>query len=385
MQNDAEPITVFHVRNSNYAGGIETTLMGWFKYADTTHIRPRLFLFRERRQLHQRSVGILEQNGIDCELLPWGFARNLPGAVWRLWREVRAVSKPVLHSHDTRSDLVALIVAKLTGAPLIVSNHAWHPADLKRKVLEGIRARLMRSADLIISVSQDTHRETLEKGLDAEKCIALYSGIDLAPYRNLPAKAEARRYLGIDENDFVIGNIARLWPEKEQAAIVDAAKLLAPRYPEMRFVIVGDGPLAESLQNRVNEQGLAGEVLMPGFKEDFVSALVAMDCFAFPSSAEGTPMVIYSAMAIGLPIVSSPVSGIGEILQDRVSALLVPPADSESLASAIEQVYRDPELARSLGTAASKAVEQNYSAQQAAARLGTVYTRLVEGTDLGYV
>ena len=129
MDPDNDPITVFHVRNSDYAGGIETTLFGWFKYADSKNLRPRLFLFRERRQLHRRSVEILEEQGIRCELLPWGYLRNLPGAVYRLWREVAATSKPVLHSHDTRADLVALIVARLTGAPLIISNHAWHPAD----------------------------------------------------------------------------------------------------------------------------------------------------------------------------------------------------------------------------------------------------------------
>lgn len=385
MKPDADPITVFHVRNSNYAGGIETTLLGWFKYADTRQVHPRLFLFRERRQLHRRSVEILSEQGITCELLPWGFVRNLPGAVYRLWREVSAASRPVLHSHDTRSDLVALIVAKLTGAPLVISNHAWHPADLKRKVLEAIRAQLMRAADLIISVSRDTHRETLEKGLDPDRCLSLYSGIDLEPYRNPPPAQAARQYLGVAANDFVIGNIARLWPEKEQSSIIDAAKILAPLYPQMKFVIVGDGPLANALQQQVRASGLSERVLLPGFKEDFVAALAAMDCFAFPSSAEGTPMVIYSAMAMALPIVASPVSGVGEILQDRVSSLLVPPADGAALAGAIEQIYRERELARSLGNAARSAVEHNYSAKNAADRLEAVYTSLIRGTDLEYV
>lgn len=372
-------VTVFHVRNSNYAGGIETTLFGWFKYADTARARPRLFLFRERRGLHLRSMEILQEQGIDCELLPWGHLRNLPGAVYRLVKAVRAVRRPVLHSHDTRSDLVALIVSRLTGAPFIISNHAWHPADFKRKVLEAIRARLMRHADRIISVSRDTHEETLAKGIAPEKCMAMYSGIDLEPYRNAVSRQAARERTGIAEDVFLIGNIARLWPEKEQASLIEAAAILHPRYPQMRFVIIGDGPLMGDLQERVQSLGLQDVVLLPGFEEDFVTALAAMDCFAFPSSAEGTPMVIYSAMMMAVPIVASPVSGVGELLEDGVSALLVPPADAASMAAAIERIYLQPELAASLGQAAKTAVEENYSAEKAVRGLEALYCELAGG------
>ncbi|MEZ5567194.1 MAG: hypothetical protein R3E54_02370 [Halioglobus sp.] len=135
MPEKNTPITVFHVRNSNYLGGIETTLVGWFKYADSSRYRPRLQIFHERRGLHERSVKYLEEQGIECEMLPWGRVRNLPGAVYQLWRRVRKAPNPVLQSHDTRSDLVAIIVAWLTRSPLVISNHAWHPAELKRKVL----------------------------------------------------------------------------------------------------------------------------------------------------------------------------------------------------------------------------------------------------------
>lgn len=377
MNCTSKKITVFHVRNSNYAGGIETTLFGWFKYADPTRIHQRLFLFNERRQLHQRSLKIFEENGIHCELLPWGHIRNLPGAVYQLWKAVKASTAPILHSHDTRSDLVALIVARLTSTPLIISNHAWHPADFKRKVLEAIRAALMRGADLIISVSQDTHRETLEKGLTPEKCLAMYSGIDLEPYQNPPTKTEARRYLKVPDDCFLVGNMARLWPEKEHATLIEAAKILSPRHPNLRFIIIGDGPLADELKEQVRTDQLQEIVWLPGFKDNFVAGLAAMDCFAFPSSAEGTPMVIYSAMALGLPIVASPVSGVGEILQDQTSALLVPALDAQALSKAIESIYLNSEFAKSIGDNAKATAESEYSAVSAIRRLEDIYESYV--------
>lgn len=373
-------ISVLHVHNANYPGGIGTTLLGWFAHADRSRFAPRLYVFRERKGLHERSVSLFEAHGLEPELLPWGYARNLPGAVRRLVTEIRARPRTVLHSHDTRSDLVALVAARLTGTPLVISNHAWHPADLKRKVLESIRARLMKHADLVISVSRNTNQETLDRGIPARKCVCLYSGVDVSPYRHPPPKAEARAALGLDEDDIVIGNVARLWPEKEQASLIDAAAILAPDHPRLRFLIVGDGPLEMALRAQIARLGLERQVLMPGYRQDLVSVMAAIDTFAFPSSAEGTPMVIYDAMAIGLPIIASPVSGVGELLDDEQTALFVPPADSEAMARAIERLLADPSLARALGARAREIVESEYAVERAVDRLERLYEQLVEGS-----
>ncbi len=383
MPSNQKPVSVFHVRNSNYLGGIETTLVGWFKYEDRQNFTPRLQVFKERRGLHERSVKFLEEQGIECEMLPWGHIRNLPGAVYVLWRRVRKAQNPVLQSHDTRSDLVAMIVSWLTGAPLVISNHAWHPAELKRQVLERIRARLMHAADVVISVSRNTHRETLERGVPASRCMAMYSGIDLAPYQQAPSREEARRALGIDEDVFVVGNIARLWPEKEHASLVEAAGLLAGRFPKLRFLIVGDGPLMSQLKEQISKAGLEEVVLMPGYCEDFVAVLAALDIFAFPSSAEGTPMVIYSAMAMGVPIVASPVSGVGEIVVDEESGLFVPPADPDAMAAAIERLIEDSALCSRLGDNAREACNTHYSAEGAIRRLEMLYGELMRRNNRG--
>ena len=366
-------INVLHVHNSNYPGGIGTTLLGWFAHADRSRVAPRLFVFRDRMGIHERSVDIFRAQGLEPEFLPWGHARNLPGAVGRLVREVRSRPRTVLHSHDTRSDLVAVITARITGAPLIISNHAWHPADFKRKALEAIRARLMHHADLVISVSRNTNKETLERGIPAAKCMCLYSGVDVGPYRHPPPRAEARASLGLGEHEIVVGNVARLWPEKEQASLIEAAARLVPHHPELRFLIVGDGPLETSLRARIARLGLEDRVLMPGYRKDLVSVMAALDIFAFPSSAEGTPMVIYDAMAIGLPIIASPVSGVGELLEDGATALFVPPADSEAMARAVARLIGQPALARTLGERARQVVETEYAVEHAVDQLQDIY------------
>jgi len=369
-------ITILHVRNSNYPGGIETTLLGWFKASDRTQFKLELLVFKERRGIQERSVKLMEEQGLTIELLPWGYIRNLPGAISKLIRIVRANSNVIIHSHDTRSDLVSILVAKITGVPVVISNHAWHPADLKRKILEWLRVHLMHYADLIISVSEDTHKETLELGVPEDKCMALYSGIDLETFQKPPSRSEARMVLGLSDDDYVIGNVARLWPEKEQDKIIEAAALLAESYPQLKFLIVGDGPLEEALKSQVEQANLQKTVLLPGFRKDLTHVLSALDIFAFPSSAEGTPMVIYAAMAMALPIVASPVSGVGEVLRDNETALLIPPANGQALAQAIEKLLNNQDVADQLGKEAKKSVEVHYSVEHAVKQLEQIYFTL---------
>jgi glycosyltransferase involved in cell wall biosynthesis len=206
----------------------------------------------------------------------------------------------------------------------------------------------------------------------------MYSGIDLEPFAQAPSRAEARAMLGLEDDVFVVGNIARLWPEKEQSSLIKAAALLADKHPHVRFLIVGDGPLGDDLRAQIKEAGLEKVVLMPGYCEDFVAVLAALDVFAFPSSAEGTPMVIYSAMAMGVPIVASPVSGVGEIVADGESGLFVPPADAPAMAAAIERLVEDSALAQRLGETARKNCNDNYSAAAAIARLEGIYGTFYE-------
>lgn len=383
MPKDHHPlITVIHVRVSNYAGGIETSLLGWLRAMDSSRFRARLFVFEEGNRSHERSAGIFREHGLKVEFLPWGRFKNIPGAVRRLVAAVREQPNTIVQSHDTRSDLVALLAARICKVPVVISNHAWHPVDTKRRLLEALRARLMRGADIVINVSEDTHQQTLERGIPKEKSATIYSGIDLAPYQQAPSRGAARAKLGMEADAFAVGNVARMWPEKAQHTLIDAVSRLAPRHPEVRVLLVGDGPLEGELRAQAEALGVTDRVSFLGFRKDFIDVMAAMDVFALPSTAEGTPMVIYGAMAMGLPIIGSAVSGVGEILDDEETAILIPPADTDALTVAIERLINDPQLAERLGRNARRAAVQRYSVEQAIGRFEQIYAALNAGLPL---
>lgn len=368
-------ISVFHVRNSNYPGGIETTLLGWFRAIDPSRFNMRLFVFRERGNIHERSVRLMAENGVQSDFLPWGHMRNLPGAVHALVKEIRAENHVIVHSHDARSDVVALLAARLTGAPVIVSNHAWHAVGFKRRMMEYVRGKLLPLVDLVLNVSEDTHQETIRRGVPQIKSMPLYSGIDLLPFERIMDRDAVRTGLGLGADEFVASNVARLWPEKAQDALIEAVSLLGQAGRPMKLLIVGDGPLEASLRKQAIALGVESSVVFLGFRSDYADIMNASDAFVFPSSAEGTPMVLYGAMAMRLPIIASTVAGNAEILANNDTALLVPPANALALRDALQQLIDNPVLGRRLGEQAYAVVHERYSVDKTVRNLEAIYER----------
>lgn len=375
-----DKITVFHLRCSNYPGGPETTLLGWYKYADRTRFDPRILFFSERRGLHERSLKLFADHSVPVECIPWGASRNLPGSVFKLIGMIRKARPCVLHAHDVRSDFVALVAGRMTNTPVVISNHAWHAVGLKREIQEGLRARWLPYADIVINVSEDTHRETLRRGVPPEKSIALYSGLDLEPYRRLPSREDARARLGIPLDAPVISNVARTWPEKAIDKLIEAAARLRPKYPGLRVLQVGDGVLDAELKADVERRGLQDCVHLLGFHTDYIDMMRASDVFALPSLAEGMPMVIYSAMAMGMPIVASDVSGLLDTLEHEKTALMIRPGNADDLTAALDAVLADPALARRIGAEAQRVMEARFSAEVAVRQLETIYNEKVVET-----
>jgi glycosyltransferase involved in cell wall biosynthesis len=377
MTSAHDRITILHLRCSNYVGGPETSLLGWHKYMNRKRFDCQMLFFRERHGLHHRSLEVFAEHDVPVTLIPWGLSKNLPGALTALSRLARAHRPAILHAHDVRSDFVALIVGRLTGTPVVVSNHAWHAVGLKRMIFEGLRGKWLRWADMVVNVSADTCAETIRRGVPPERSITIYSGLDLAPYRAPPGREAVRASLGLEPTDLVVSNVARMWPEKALHVLVDAAARLVPKYPALRVVQVGDGVLMDALRADVEKRGIQNNFRFLGFRKDYLNVMAASDIFALPSAAEGTPMVIYSAMALGLPIVASAVSGVGELLVDEETALLIGPADPDGLTTALDRLLADPALGRRIGVAARAEMEANYSAEVAVRRFEHLYESLV--------
>jgi glycosyltransferase involved in cell wall biosynthesis len=159
----------------------------------------------------------------------------------------------------------------------------------------------------------------------------------------------------------LVGMVGRLSWKKGYDHALAAADLLRRRIPDLRFDIVGDGPLRADLERRAARLDLGGTVRFLGQRRDVPELMRRFDCFVLSSIIEGMPNALLEAMAFARPVVTTSAGGSAEVVVDGDSGLVVPPGDADALAAAIERVLRDPSFARLLGERGERRVRENFS------------------------
>jgi glycosyltransferase involved in cell wall biosynthesis len=170
--------------------------------------------------------------------------------------------------------------------------------------------------------------------------------------------------------------VGRLSPEKAQSGLIDAFATLAARHPGWRLVLVGDGPDRQALEQQVERSGLGDRVEFVGRLPERATlvAIARSDLLVLPSFMEGLPVVLMEAMALGVPVVSSNVAGIPELIDHGTTGLLFPASDWNALSAAIERMITDPAQGRQMAAMAKQRIAAEFDINRAvvplAARFG---------------
>jgi glycosyltransferase involved in cell wall biosynthesis len=236
--------------------------------------------------------------------------------------------------HRAKPTYVALIA---TSLPVISVRHNFGDFDrLGRRLL----VNLFRNRLLLLGVSNAVRNEMRARlpHWPKEQIETLYNRIDVkAVQAELLSKNEARQYLGVPLDVWVVGNVGRLHHDKDQATLIRGFAKALPRLPANSLLLVmGSGPLEQELKNLAAELGVAEKVMFAGQVPNGRRYFRAFDVFALTSDHEPFGMVILEALAAGLPIISSNCGGAAEVAADI--GLMFPLADSVALASQLEKV-----------------------------------------------
>jgi glycosyltransferase involved in cell wall biosynthesis len=188
-----------------------------------------------------------------------------------------------------------------------------------------------------------------------------------------PAEAPAERdAASADPATVRIGTLGRFQAQKHHDLLLRAAARVVARHPQARFVITGDGPLRAALEQRVRALGLEQHVELPGETKTPYEFLNSLDVFALSSLWEGLPVVAMEAMACGVPVVSTRVGGVAEIV-DETTGVLCPPDDERALADAITQLIEDPARRRALGEASRTRARERFDVRGAVRQWEDIY------------
>ena len=310
------------------------------------------------------------KRNIPVVSLPIG--RKRLSGVLALRRWLKTTPTEVINTHSsTDTWLVALAALLLKHPPpLVRTRHISAPVPKNR-----LTRWLYTRATAHIVTTGEALRQTLivSNGFPPARITSIPTGIDLD--RFVPGAAHAaRKQLGLPPDAILIGIVATLRSWKGHRYLLQAFARLPDR--SARLLIVGDGPQRDALARDIAEGNLADRVMLPGDQGDVLPWLQAMDIFALPSYAnEGVPQAILQAMACGLPVVSTPVGSIGEIVMHEVTGLMVRPQDADDLRRALERLAADADLRRRLGTEARRQVHERFGLASMLDRMEQVLAR----------
>ena len=239
----------------------------------------------------------------------------------------------------------------------------------------------VRFDDSVIAVS-DSVSASLPASVRRRKTVVVH-GMDLTRAAHLRAdretvRREVRRELNVSADEVLVLAVANLRPEKGYDVLLEAARLVVAAAAPVRFAAVGRGPQREEVTARRDSLGLGDRFLLLGQRSDVLRLLAGSDIFVLASHFEGLPVALMEATSVGLPIVTTAVGEIPNLLTDGVDALIVAPGQPRALAAALERLVADDQLRRRLG-AGALARSELFDITRAVSRIESVYTELLAG------
>jgi glycosyltransferase involved in cell wall biosynthesis len=306
-------------------------------------------------------------------------------ALWKLYSLIRQERPQIVHTHTAKAGFLGRLAARLAGVPLVVHTfhghvlHGYYGA-VKNELLRRVEQSLASVTDRLVTVSEQVKSDLIGFGIaKADKISVIPLGFDLNPFLNSHSqKGQFREEMGLSNEHKLIGIVGRLFPIKNHAIFLDAAARVAAREPAARFVIVGDGVLRPTLENRMRDLGIAGRVLFTGWRRDLPRICADLNVLVVSSDNEGTPVSAIEAMASGCPVVATRVGGLPDLIEDQKTGRLVPPRDVEALASAIIELLNNPKTVRQLSQNAKEAVRDRFIVQRLVDDMDHLYSDLLE-------
>lgn len=373
------PIRILEFRGADGAGGgpEKTILMG------TARTDPERFAITVCyiRDLRDASYNIdARARHFGVEYVEVHQRRAFDPALWRAARQVvRAGRFDIIHAHDYKTDLLALLLARGANAIPLSTAHGWCGHTWRERFLYyPMDKRLLARFPLVIAVSGQIRAELIHHGARPGRVRTVLNGIDHRFFRrDRGREAAVRAKFGIAPGQIVIGSLARLEPVKRYDVLLRAFAALWARRPELRLLIAGEGSARAALEQQARQLGLERTCRFLGHHADVVELHHAFDLFVQSSEYEGTPNVVLEAMALETPAIATDAGGTAEIMHDGVHGLLIPHGDPEVIVRAVERTLTDPEAAGRRVAAARARVAGELSFDARMRAVEAIYDELI--------
>lgn len=366
---------ILHVVEALGTGGLErivaTTALG----LDRERFDPRVWCLARGGEIAEE----LREQGVPVEIL--GICSlPRPAGVLALTRKLRREGAHVVHTHDYVAGILARLAASFSGVPAVVHHvhstyHEYCPRHRRiERLLSCVTSR-------VVCVSEAVRGFVTEgEGIRREKTGVIPNGSPGPLQVDLQIDtATERRRLGLGARDRVIVTVASLTPNKGHGTLLEAVTPVMEKDPAVRLLLVGDGPLRETLEKKAASLGIASRVVWAGLRNDIFRILHLSDLFVLPSLyREGLSLAAIEAMAAGLPVVCTTLEGMSELIRHGESGLLVSPGDAPGLSAAVLTLLNDGNLAERMGCSGRERYGRHFTSGLMIRRVEGLYDQCLE-------
>jgi len=310
-------------------------------------------------------------------------ARDL-AVLLKLTRLFRRLQPDIVHTHTAKAGTLGRLAARFADVPVTVHTFHGHVLDgyfspAVTRFFIGVERSLARRTDRLVTVSPRLRSDLLAMGIGRPEQVAVIPlGLDLERFRRARPEAPIlRALLGLGTDVPLLGIVGRLVPIKDHATLFQALALLEPHDPPAHLVVVGDGEERVRLEALAGDLGLGHCIHFLGWRRDLETILPELDMVICASKNEGTPVALIEAMAAGVPVLSTDVGGVADLVTHGETGWLVRACDPPALAQAIQHLLGDAALRARLAAAGRPVALERHGVEGLIRRVEALYTDLI--------
>lgn len=378
------PIRLTLILDVTFVGGVEKVMLDVFRHFDPAVVMPRLVCLREPGPL----AGEFRAAGFEVVSLD-RTGRSDPTTLPKLVADLRrSATDAVLLAHHNRAALaLGRFAARVARVPVsVLAPHDMDMAVLGKRCLPrwAVESMFLSDAMVLLSARHGAYLRDVE-------------GVGSRPWRRvreyvvpngivvpaLPGSADrewARHEFGADQDDFVIGIVARLSAQKAHQVLFAAIRSLLVSDPSTRLAVVGEGEREVELRSLAVELGIAERTSFLGIRDDVSRLLAGFDVSCLSSVHEAMPIAVIESMAAGLPVVATDCGCLSDMVTDGEHGFIVPIGDAEAMAQRLATLASDTELRARLGKSARAKAEREYRIEDTARGYERMLTQMLERT-----
>ena len=369
---------VLHLISSGGMYGAEAMLLNLASAQTRFGCKPIIGVFENTHVPHIELAKAANERGLEVEIIPCRGRLDLK-TMHTIRGFIRSNGVCLVHGHGYKSNLYGFLSARQLGVPFVATCHLWTGASRIVRLYEYLDSLILRRAQRVIAVS-DAIGDSLRKArIQREKISVIYNGTDLQERQN--CQPTLREELGAGGR-VIVGTVGRLETQKGFEYFIKAAKEVLAEFPEVLFIIAGEGSLRSRLERMIREMGLASKILLLGKRTDMAGVYASLDMFVLASIDEGMPMTVLEALAARRPVVATNVGALEKLIIPERTGMLVEPRDVLGLRDAMLRCLRNPSFARDLGRNGEEHVRTSFSSDGMARSYLNVYRQVLAQGEL---